>query len=201
MRRQELAGPRAPADALIVINPSLASEDRLTLEVIRGLEYLPERYRLATLEGPGTYYRVCQEEVRALGLEDRVVFLPRMPFDRLMEYVASADLGIVFQDGRGSSGHYMANPIRLSQFAACGLPFVASDSPTLAGDVYRYGLGLCCDALEPRAIARALRELAEGEPSLEQRRIHVRRQFEQALHFEVRGEHLATALRQLLARS
>jgi glycosyltransferase involved in cell wall biosynthesis len=195
--RAELLGESAPPDALAVITPSIVSAERLALEMIQAFSFLPCRYRLATIAGDGAYFERCKQAVSDLGLQDRVVFLPRMPFGRLMEYVACADIGTIFHDGRMSAGNYMANPMRLSQFAASGLPFVASNSPSLQAEVYQYGLGSCCDEMDPKAIAKAIGEIGDGVPSLHQRSKHVRHMFETELCFESRGPHLVNALRDL----
>jgi glycosyltransferase involved in cell wall biosynthesis len=195
--RQEILGRRAPSDALAVVTPSIAAEERLALEVIGAFAHLPDRYRLSMIAGEGAYFERCRQSVEALGLSDRVVFLPRMPFGRVMEYVVCADIGTIFHDGRISSGNYMANPMRLSQFAASGVPFVAANFPTVQAEVYQYGLGLCCDEFDPQAIARAIRQLGEGDPPLEERKKHVRRMFETELCFESRGPQLVSALREL----
>lgn len=199
--RRGMLGASPPDNAVAVICPSTATPERLTLEQIRAMAKLPGRYRLATIRGPDQYQEQCEREASALGLSDRVVFLPRMPFDRLMEYVASADLGVVIHDGRRSSGNFMASPMRLSQFAACGIPVVASAFPTVEAEVYKHGLGVCCDAYDPGAIAAAIADAVESIPGLEVRRRQIRSAFESHLCFERRGEYLAVALDALLAKS
>jgi hypothetical protein len=117
-----------------------------------------------------------------------------MPFTTLMEYVVCSDIGVVLHDGRASSGNYMANPMRVSQFAASGIPFVACDFPTVEAEVYRHGLGVCCDGLDPMAVATAIRELGEGAVPLAERKRQARQAFERELKFESRGPHLVRAL-------
>jgi glycosyltransferase involved in cell wall biosynthesis len=132
------------------------------------------------------------------GLQERVVFLPRVPFGRLMTYIASADVGAIFYDDRESSGYFMCNPDKLSVMAACGTPFVASDYPNLEALTYKHGLGVCCDARDPAQIAAAIRSLGEEGVS-EERRRRIRRAFEASLCLEVQGVKLREALDQVLA--
>jgi len=200
-RRREMLGRNVPPGSLVILLPSVASNDRLALEVLRSIVHLPVRYRFCAIRGENAYFDQCLSEVRRLGIEDRAVWLPRMSFDRLMEYVVSSDIGMVLHDGNVSIGNFMANPMRLAQFSASGIPFVASDFPMLAGDVYRYGLGVCCEEHSPDSIAAAVRELGEGSPTLEERRPHLKRVFQEHLCFESRGILLANALREITATS
>jgi glycosyltransferase involved in cell wall biosynthesis len=128
------------------------------------------------------------------------VFLEPVPFSELLHYVAAADLGAILYDDCKSSGYFMCNADKLSLLIACGIPYVASDYPNLEAVTYRYGLGLCCDPHNPQALAKRIQELAEGNPGLAERKKHVRKVFEDELHFERHGEKLVRALAFLAAQ-
>jgi glycosyltransferase involved in cell wall biosynthesis len=196
--RQRLLGQEAPVDAVLMVYPCRARASMLTRELIQAFRHLPARYRLATLAGSGSYQEACLEEARVSDLSDRITWVDPMPDHELRRYLACADIGASLAEARQSSGFFMYAPSKLSSFVANGIPFVAPDFPSTEAVVYRYGLGLCCDPYDPADIARAIRQLVEEPPGLEQRRSHVRAMFEEHLNFEVHGHRLVAALHELL---
>jgi glycosyltransferase involved in cell wall biosynthesis len=200
-RRREMLGANPPDDAVSVFCPSIASQDRLALELICSFAQLPDRFRLAAIAGCDDYFASCVKTVQRLGLSHRVTFLPRMPFDRVMEYVVCADVGAVLHDGRRSLGNYLANPMRLTMFAAAGIPFVSSNFPTLAGEVYRHGLGVCCDEHNPEAIGDAIRTLTQGSTADRGLKRRIVDTFRSTLCFEANACTLLQRLRQLAGQT
>lgn len=194
-RRRELLGEGAPGDAIVVLSPSVASPSRLGLELIEAVSGLPDRYRLAMIAGDGSYQDECASAAWSLGAGRRVSFLSRMPFDRLMEYVVCADVGAVLHDPSSPSfGDFLANPMRLSMFGASGVPVVAADLPTVAGEVYRWGLGVCCEPRDRVELGRAIVEAAGGRSGSAARKEAIRRTFVEEWCFESRAGNLVSEL-------
>lgn len=193
-RRRQTLGPDATSEAILIVCPSVASADRLTLELIEAIAVLPNRYHLFTIIENNSYGQACTKRVGDYGLRKRVTFSPPLPYEELLEIVASADIGVIFHDPRGSAGNFMCHPSRLSMFVGLGIPFVGTDVPNLAASVYRYQLGECCDPFQPESVAAAIRRLAEEAPGLAARRQHIRRVFETELCFEKHFVRLAREL-------
>jgi glycosyltransferase involved in cell wall biosynthesis len=192
--REELLGR---GGRYLVICPSAASPGRLHLELLRAFLFLPETYRLVTFGSPGRYLDSCLDFARAEGLETRIKFLDPVPYPTLEKYIACADIGIVLNDWKGSAGYWMANSGRLVSLLACGVPAVASDVPNLEALVYKWRLGTCCNAYDPRDIARAIHEVAEEGPGLEERRRLIQEAVARELHFERQGTLLVRTLEDL----
>jgi len=189
--REELLGP---GGRYLVICPSAASPARLHLEVLRAFQMLPETYRLVTFKSRSAYFDSCARFVRETGLEARVKFLDPVPYQVWEKYVACADIGMVLNDWKRSAGYWQANSGRLSTLLACGVPVVASDVPNLEAVVYKWRLGTCCMAHDPRDIARAIREVAEDGPGIEERRTLIRDAVARELYFERQGDLLVRTL-------
>jgi glycosyltransferase involved in cell wall biosynthesis len=199
--RREMAGATDTSQLRIIIYPTVvsnaASAQRMTWELIRGFRRLPESYRLALFYRDGVEYRRCLAACLEAGISNRVRFLEPVPFLRLLDYVASADVGAIFYDDRESSGYFMCNADKLSLLAACGIPFVASDQPNLESVTYRYGLGQCCDPKDANALAAAFRAIVEGATPLPEWKLQARKAFMERLNFEVHGRQLLAALDRL----
>ncbi len=200
--RMKLIGDGAIEDVKLLIYPVAAGGDesfeRMTLELIKAFNFLPENYRLITFYKEGSYYQKCVHQIAVDSLSKRVKFLSPIPFAEMLNYLACADLGAILYDDRLSSGYFMCNPDKLSIFTTLGIPFVASDYPNLESIVYRYGLGECCDSHDPRQIADAIRNIAEGAPGFEVRRKRMKEVFSTQMNLEKHGTRLATALHGLL---
>ena len=187
--RAELLGPRG---RFLMVCPS-----RLHLELMRATALLPEYYRLLTFRGAGAYAEQCVRFVESSRLGGRVTFLEPCAYEELARYVLCADVGIILNDWKRSSGYYMANSGRLANFLWASVPVVVSDVPNLEALVYKWRLGESCDAYEPASIAESIRKTVEGAPGIEERRLAVRRAFQEELHFERRGMLLASEMARL----
>jgi glycosyltransferase involved in cell wall biosynthesis len=145
----------------------------------------------------GVEYQRCLTACLEAGISKRVRFLEPVPFLRLLDYVASADVGAIFYDDSESSGYFMCNADKLSLLAACGIPFVASHQPNLESVTYRHGLGKCCNPWDAVALADAFRAVVEGVTPLAEWKQQARKAFLEHLNFEVHGRRLVAALDQL----
>jgi glycosyltransferase involved in cell wall biosynthesis len=196
--RRRMLGGAEGRDKVLLIYPTVVRDEtsaqRMFFELIQAVALLPQQYCLATFYGQGREYQRCLGEVERRGIRDRVVFLEPVPFAELLRYVASADLGAILYDDCRSSGYFMCNADKLSLLIGCGIPYVGSDYPNLEAITYRHGLGLCCDPHQPASLAKKIQEIAEGDQSLADRKRHVRKVFENDLHFERHGEKLVQAL-------
>ena len=201
--RRELTGSVDTSMLRIILYPTVVSNaessQRLTWELIQAFSQLPEHYRLVLFYREGVEYRRCLAACAEAGVTTRVKFVEPMPFMRLVDYVASADLGAIFYDDSGSSGYFMCNADKLSLFAACGVPFVGSDQPNLESVTYRYGLGKCCDPKNSKLLAEAFLAIAEGDTPLPVWKQRARKAFLEHLNFEIRAQRLLAAIGQLNA--
>ncbi len=199
--RRTMLGDNPPPDALLLAYPTIAGSERLTLELIEAFSLLPTRYRLFTIAGDDQYANKCRSVIKKKNLGDRVVMHSAVSHSRIVEFVACADMGAIFHNYESSFGNYLANPGRLPLFISLGIPFVAADVPTLEADVYRYGLGVCCNPFVPEEIAAALRTLAEGAPGLEARSAALRALFHQEFHYEKTAASLDKALKIMIGNT
>jgi glycosyltransferase involved in cell wall biosynthesis len=95
----------------------------------------------------------------ALAGRDRIVVLPPVPYDELVPYTASADLGILLYRNDCRNNYYCA-PNKLFEYMMMGLPMIAANYPGLLPIVEGEGVGLCVDPTSPAAIAAAVNRLA-----------------------------------------
>jgi len=101
------------------------------------------------------------EQAADPALGGRLHVLDAVPPGELLEWVASADLGIVTIQPT-TLNHRLSTPNKLWECLAAGTPVVASDFPQLraiVADAPEGPLGLVCDPADPAAIGHAVAQL------------------------------------------
>ncbi|MBN1158776.1 MAG: glycosyltransferase [Bacteroidales bacterium] len=91
------------------------------------------------------------------GLQNKVLFLGRIPQDQLMQYTIQADAGISLEEQSGLNYTY-ALPNKLFDYIQAGIPVIVSDLPEMASIVIRYEIGVVSKARDPEALAGIFRE-------------------------------------------
>ena len=185
-RREMLGG--GDSDDKIVIYPTLISrdmaEERCVPQLVKAFKDLGPGYRLILFGREGRGLAGVKEIVAEMGLQGRVMFLSPKPFEELMRYTATADMGVILYDDTRSSGYFMCNADKLSLFAACGIPYIASAFPNLESVTYKHNLGRCCNASDPGDIARAIKDLSAEVRDKEAHRRRLRAAFEEHICIE-----------------
>lgn len=118
------------------------------------------------LMGSGPIESELRAGVTARGAGDRVRFLPPVPPEDLLRWVASADVGIMVNQPR-TLNERLSTPNKLFESLAAGLPVVSSDFPErrrIIVDDPDGPLGAVCDPTDPASIAAAIRSVLDVPP-------------------------------------
>ena len=111
----------------------------------RGIEQLIDAMPLLNgcrllIAGVGDRYDALRARVSELGLDDRIVFLGRLPLEQLRSVTLQADLGLSLLQDKGLN-YYYSLPNRIADFAQAGVPVLATDFPEIRRVVEHYGIG------------------------------------------------------------
>jgi len=112
--------------------------------------------------GDGTLREETKARARCLGLSERVSFLDPVASEDLLEYTASADVGLCLIENTGFS-YYHSLPNKLFEYMMAGVPVIASDFPEIGRAVRESRSGLTVDPEDPVEIARAIRRLTQDQ--------------------------------------
>ncbi|MGE5224451.1 MAG: glycosyltransferase family 4 protein [Omnitrophica WOR_2 bacterium] len=122
------------------------------------------------------------------------VYLPgRVQAKELPSYTASADLGIVLNQGKSLSYQYSL-PNKLFENLQAGNPVIGSNLPEIARIIREYQVGEVVDQTDPESIAAGLRRLLEDPAYYEQTRRNALRASE-TLNWEREGARLVELYR------
>lgn len=160
-------GLRAGAQPLAIYIGSLAPERGIE-HAIRALAHV-EGLRLR-LMGSGTeeYRAHLERTADAVGVGDRVEYRPAVDPAAVADTIAGVDMGVVLTEAT-CLNNVLSLPNKLFEYAAAGLPVVASDLPILGPLVREEGIGEVVPAGDLDAIAGAMRRLAEPARNAEAR--------------------------------
>lgn len=135
------------------------------------------------------------EQIRKLGIGDRVEYLGGFSKPDLFPLLPDADLGIVIRNIKDTPylNTKFYNPGKLFEYAAYGIPVLVSDSTTLKF-VEDEGWGLQVDASDPNSIAAAVNRLFSDSLQLKEMGLVAKRQFIDKYCMEIQGQQIINQL-------
>lgn len=141
-----------PTDRFILImQGSGINVQRGAEEAVAAMAELPDS--LLLLVGGGDAWPVLERMVLEDGLSERVRLLPRMPYERMMQYTRNADLGLSL-DKDTNLNYRFSLPNKLFDYFRASIPVLVSDLPEVAGIVRKFEAGVVIAQVDPDLIVR-----------------------------------------------
>ncbi len=141
---------------LLILQGSGINVQRGAEEAVLAMRELPDC--LLLLVGGGDAWPVLERMVNEHGLQDRVRLLPRMPYERMMQYTRNADLGLSLDKDTNLNYRYSL-PNKLFDYFRAHIPALVTDLPEVAGIVRRFDAGVVVPVPDPARIAAEVRAL------------------------------------------
>ncbi len=180
--------------SFIVLYQGLYDDSRCIREIIAAATHFVEG---ATLVLIGSGYGEFSDLSGLISDPTRVVALSRVPYDRLQEYTASADVGLLFYRNSCRNNYYCA-PNKLHEYMMMGLPVITNDYPGIAALVNGSDIGLAVDATKPSEIAAAVNRLANAPDRREQMKMNALRLSKERFNWEIEFLKVEAEYRRLL---
>jgi glycosyltransferase involved in cell wall biosynthesis len=148
---------KLPEDRLILLYQGNLARLRNLENLVKAMALVRSDRLALVLLGRGEEMR---RELAAIAaetrvLDERVFFLPPVPFDALPAYTASADVGIIPYPAVDLNTT-LCTPNKLFEFIAAGVPILAADLPELRRFVAGNGFGLSAPMRDEQEIAAAV---------------------------------------------
>ncbi|MFH2096531.1 MAG: glycosyltransferase [Bacteroidota bacterium] len=137
----------------IIIYQGAMNLSRGIENMIDAITYLPG-YTL-WLAGDGDITNDLKQRVAEKKLEKQVVFLGRVPFEKLHEYTCKASLGLSLEQNAGLN-YYYSLPNKIFDYIHAGIPVLASAFPEIEKIINRYDIGLTISRHDPEYIAECI---------------------------------------------
>ncbi|MFN3555503.1 MAG: glycosyltransferase [Bacteroidales bacterium] len=173
MSRHELGWPMDKK--IILMQGGAINVDRGAEELIYAMKPC---YGLKDVElyfiGGGDVWEQLQKLTADLHLQRVVRFIPRMPYLKLMQYTAQADLGVSL-DKPVSPNYRYSLPNKLFDYIMMGVPVLTSSLVEVKNIVKKYDVGDCIETHDPAVIAAKIKLMLNNEEQLKQWKANARR--------------------------
>ena len=152
-----------PEEGLIILYQGVLLEGRGIMPALEAIKDLPNVYFV--LLGDGAEREQFESAAKNLDLYDRSFFLGFIPNDKLINYTASADLGLALIENISKS-YYYALPNKLFEYIMAGVPVVCSDLPQMTAVVEKYNIGSVVDLNSRNSVRDIIAEISERREEL-----------------------------------
>ncbi len=118
------------------------------------------------------------------GVADRVKIIPAVPYNELLSWTTSADLGLtIFKPGYTRSIRYCL-PNKLFEYLMAGLPVLSSQLDAIAEVLKTYGVGHILPSLEPSEIGASINAMLADADALAAMRHNALEAAREEFHWE-----------------
>ena len=101
------------------------------------------------------------------GVTDRVKILSAVPYEELLEWTASADIGLAIFPPNYSLSIRMTQPNKLFEYLMAGLPVLSAQLDAIVDVIRTYDAGRVVSSLEPTDLAAAINAMLTDKAALE----------------------------------
>lgn len=149
-------------DALVVLYQGAVQRGRGLLRAVEAIALLKTAH--LCILGDGDFAGAVEHHARACGVAAQVHLLGSVPYDELLDWTASADVGWCWIEPISHS-YELALPNKLFEYAMARVPVLASDLPAIRSVLEEFPFGVCyaptADAAELAAAITHLHTHAE----------------------------------------
>lgn len=144
----------------IALYQGMVQPNRELDRLVHAAHYLGPNTVIVIL-GSGPSWDDLGKLIEREGLQERVRIVPAVPYEELLDWTASADLGLIIFRPDITPNIKVCLPNKLFEFLMAGLPVLASDLPAVADLLSQYQVGRVLKSLEPRDIGAAITTMLE----------------------------------------
>lgn len=141
------------------------------INIQRGAEELVEAMQFVDnarllIIGGGDVVEQLKHNAKVLQLEEKITFLPKMPYEKLGQYTAQASIGLTLDKDTNINYRYSL-PNKLFDYIHAGVPVLASPLVEVKKIVDTWQVGETISSHEPKAIATKINEMLSDRQKLD----------------------------------
>ena len=142
---------------ILIMQGAGINHDRGYEEAIMAMRFLPDDFLLLII-GNGVVIDKLKSLTISKGLEQKVIFIPKVPYEELGSYTQQAFLGLSL-DKPVSINNEFSLPNKIFDYIKAGVPVLSSSLPEIRKILEQFGVGRCIDKVNPEIIARTILEI------------------------------------------
>lgn len=144
---------------VILLQGAGINVDRGSEEMLSAMQWIDAVFLIV---GTGDVLPKLKQMVATLGLSEKVVFTGRVPFQKLMEYTAIADVGVTVDKDTNLNYRYSL-PNKLFDYIHAGIPVIASDLVEVKRIVEEHKVGVVLSSHNSEQMALEINSFLQNE--------------------------------------
>jgi len=148
---------------LLILQGGGINIDRGGEELIEAVSTLEKVFLF--IAGSGDVIDILKEKAITLNVFDRIRFIPKLPWDELMEYTKSADAGLTLDKDTNFNYHFSL-PNKLFDYISAGIPVIAGNLPEIKRILEERNCGIIIPSVTPGEIRKAIIKLRDDRALL-----------------------------------
>jgi glycosyltransferase involved in cell wall biosynthesis len=147
---------------------------------------------------------ITQAELESLidreGVTDRVKITPPVPFEEMLDWTASADIGLIIYPLDYSLNMRTLLPNKLFEYLMAGLPVLTTPLEAVVDVIRTYDVGHVVPSLDPAAIAEAINTMLADRATLDRMHLNALKAARDNLCWEKESPQLILFYQKILAK-
>jgi len=140
--------------------------------------------------GMGTTLKELEALIINKEVADRVKIIPSVPYENLLDWTASADIGLTIFPLNYSLSIRWCLPNKLFEYIMAGVPVLANELDAVVDIVKTYNIGQIVTSDAPEDIGTAINTMLADSASLAEMRCNALRAAQKELHWEKESQEL-----------